>query len=48
MVRGTDGVWLAVALADDLHRCQEALLTCSLEGDRLCTPVPVAPRGADK
>jgi len=39
MVRGGDGVWLAVALAADLGRCWDALLTCSLEGDRLCTPV---------
>jgi hypothetical protein len=39
LVRGQDGVWLAVVLAEDLARCWEALLACSLEGDRLCTPV---------
>jgi hypothetical protein len=39
LVRGAEGVWLAVALAEDLKRCWDALLTCSIEGDRLCTPV---------
>jgi hypothetical protein len=39
MVRGADGVWLAVVLADDLARCWDSLLTCALEGDQLCTPV---------
>jgi hypothetical protein len=39
MVRAADGVWLAVALAADLGRCWDALLTCSLEGDRLAMPV---------
>jgi hypothetical protein len=42
LVRGTDGVWLAVALAEDLKRCWDTLLTCSIEGDRLCTPVRAA------
>jgi hypothetical protein len=46
LVRGADGVWLAVALADDLARCWDALLTCSLEGARLCTPVNATTKGA--
>ncbi len=38
MVRPSDGVWRAVALAPTVGRCWDTLLHCHLEGDYLLVP----------
>jgi hypothetical protein len=47
-IRQADGIWRAVALAGDLGRCWDCLLSFPGKGDLLCIPTRPVQRGTEE